>query len=73
MMYEFYAIMKETQEEIFLADCSDIELFRRVANFFDGSGHIEKFIIKDTSGNIIEEKTFPKVKQLKRAISPVLK
>lgn len=55
MLYEFYAVSKESDDEIFMTYYSNLDFLISIANHFKGEGHIKKFIIKDENKNVVKE------------------
>lgn len=55
MLYEFYAVSKESDDEIFMTYYSNLDFLISIANQFKGEGHIKKFIIKDENKNVVKE------------------
>ena len=67
MLYKFYAVSKESDDEIFMTYYSNLDFLISVANQFKGEGHIKKFIIKDENDGIVKEIVCaPKIKKLKQ-------
>lgn len=69
MLFSFYAIMRKDSEKIFIAEFSDINLFKNIMNNFEDSEHIERFIIEDSNQEIVEEKILKsKIKKLVKTL-----